>query len=227
MWIHGRTTTTLTLAVLVAACQRTAQHPPADTGRSLRTVVESPGALATRRETQDALERARLAFERKDARLATFELKDAAAFIRTEAEEVGSEARAALRYAADELDTLVTRIAKGDVRSAAPFVTASLTVNRAEAAFHLQWATDALAKADNARAADELTMTVDHLERAAKDAGRETDPVIDSAIADARTLAGELAKGVAAVPDERMRVTEGLANAITRFDAFVKVTKEP
>lgn len=226
MSMTPRTTTLLGVALLVAGCQRAERLATADTGTTVRAVAEAPGELATRREAQETLDRALLAFERKESALAKSELKDAAAFIRTEAQEAAGEGQAALRRAADDLDALGERISKGQVRSAGEFVTASLAVNRAEAAFHLQRAKDLLAKAENTRAGEEITMTVDHLERAAKDAGRQADTVITSAIARARTLAGELMKGVSAVPDEVTTVTGGLSNAIGRVSGSVKVKKE-
>lgn len=219
--------TLLAITVVAAGCQRGERREPADTGAATRAVTESPGALATRREAQEALERARLAFERKDSLVAQSELKDAATFLRTEAQQAVGEGQAALRRAAGELDALGDRIAKGELRSAAALVTASLTVNRAEAAYHLQRAKDAVAQAANTRAAEELTMTVDHLERAAKDAGRQADTVVASAIAKARTLASELTTGVAAVPDEMTKVTDGLSNAIVRLGGDLKVKKDP
>ena len=66
----GRTMTLLVITVVAAGCQRGERREPADTGAATRAVTESPGALATRREAQEALERARLAFERKDSRAA-------------------------------------------------------------------------------------------------------------------------------------------------------------
>lgn len=227
MSIATRTSTLAALAVLVAGCQRDQRREPVDSGTTGRAIAESPGALATRREAQEALERARLAFERKDSLLAKSELKGAATFLRTEAQQAAGEAQAALRRAADELEVLGDRIAKGQLRSGAALVTASLSVNRTEAAYHLQRAKDALATAAHSRAADELTMTVDHLERAAKDAGRQADTTITSAIANARTLANELMKGIAAVPDESKKVADGLSIAIARLGGDVKVQKEP
>lgn len=226
MSIATRTTTLLALSAIVLGCQRTEPRTAADTQVAPRPLTESPGALASRRETQDAVERARLAIERKDLQSAKSELTDAAAFLRTEAQQAAGDVQTLLRRAADDLDGIGNRIANGQVKSVAALVTASLAVNRAEAAFHLDRAKDAIANAENTRAGEELTMTIDHLERAAKDAGRESDAVIRSAIADARTLAGELMKGVTATPDNRTKVTDGLANAIARVGASVKVTKE-
>lgn len=223
MSIATRITPLLVLA-LVPGCQKTERGASLDTA-AVAAVAESPGALATRHEAQEALDRARLAFERKDFAVSKTELADAAAFMRTQAQEAAGDAQASLLRAADELDALGDSISKGQVAAIASLDRASLSVNRAGANFHLQRVKDAVANRDNTRAGEELTITVDHLERAAKDAGRQTDAVIRTAIADARTLAGELMKGVGAVPDEMTKVTDALANAIGRVGA-VSVTKE-
>jgi hypothetical protein len=221
--IATRITALLALA-LVAGCQKTEQST-LDTA-AVPAVTEAPGALATRHEAQEALDRARLAFERKDFTVSKSELADAAAFMRTQAQEAAGEAQAALQRAANELDALGDSISKGQVVSVAALDRVSLSVNRAGATFHLQRVKDAVTNRDNTRAGEELTIAVDHLERAGKDAGRQTDAVISAAIAGARTLAGELMKGVGAVPDEMTKVTDDIANAIGRVGA-VSVTKEP
>lgn len=64
-------------------------------------------------------------------------------------------------------------------------------------------------------------MSVDHLERGAKDAGRLADAAVQAAVADARTLASEMMKGTAAVPDEARKVTEQLETQIRRLGADV------
>ena len=70
-------------------------------------------------------------------------------------------------------------------------------------------------------------MSVDHLERAAKDARREGDGAVQAAIADTRTLAGEMVKGVAAAPDEITKVSEELERAITRLGSTGSATMAP
>ena len=62
-------------------------------------------------------------------------------------------------------------------------------------------------------------MSIDHLERAAKDARLHADPAVLTAIADARTLAAEMVMGTIAVPDEVTRVTAEIGRAIRRIDA--------
>ena len=217
----------LTVVLFVVSCQRTELPLPADTTAREPATAESPGALFTRHEAQASLDRARVAFQRKDLEASRSELADAAGFMRTEAQEVGGDARETLRRAADELDSLAARVAKGEVRTTKTLDRFSLCVNRAEATHHLLRAKDAIAKGDHTRAGEELTMSVDHLERAAKDAGQQTDAAVRAAVADTRTLAGEMLKGVHAVPDEVTKVTEELENAILRLDATARVTKEP
>lgn len=219
------TSKALALAIVLASCQRKETPSPADSSATEPVPTESHGALAARHEAQASIDRARVALERKDVEVSRSELADAAAFMRTEAQEVGGEARETLMRAADELDGLAKRIATGGVTTAM-LDRASIRVNRAEATHHLLRAKDAIAERDHVRAGEELAMSVDHLERAAKDAGQQTDTMVRTAVADARTLASEMIKGMSAVPDEVTKVTDELANAILRLDTRTRVTKE-
>lgn len=185
-----------------------------------RVVTASPGALATRREAQEAFDRARAALQQKDFTTAKTELSSAAAFMRTHAQDALADAKPALERAAAAFDTLATQVSTGNIQ-AKTLDRAFASANRAEAEYHLLRAKDAVAKTDNARAGEELTMSVDHLERAMKDAGRQSDAAVQRALADARTLAGEMMKGVAATPDEAKKVTDQIADQIQRLDAFL------
>jgi hypothetical protein len=216
---NTRTTTLLAaLAVLGASCTRGPEAgSKSDTAQAAPPVVTaSPGALASRREAQETFDRARAALERKDFTSAKTELANAAAFMRTQAQEAQSDAKAGLERAAAAFDTLATSVSTGTVQ-AKTLDRAFASANRAEAEHHLLRAKDALAKNDNARTGEELTMSVDHLERAVRDAGRQADAALKSAMADARTLAGEMMKGAAATPDEAKKVTDQLGDQIRRL----------
>jgi hypothetical protein len=226
-WSDTMPTTTrlsaLLTVVLVAGCKGHETRPAnRDTTQDPPAVIESPGALAARHEAQESLDQARAAFEQKQYETMRAEFADAAAFLRTEAQETEGDAGAPLRRAATELDSLATRVATGGVPTARAVDRALINTNRAEARYHLLRAGDAIANGDNRRAGEELSMSVDHLERAAKDAGRPSDAAVRTAVADARTLAGEMMKGMGAVPDEAWRVTEQLERVIDRTAAGVR-----
>lgn len=220
---NTRTTALLgALAVLGASCARGPEAgSKTDTAQAPAPVVTaSPGALATRREAQETFDRARAALQRKDFTAAKTELASAAAFMRSQAQDDQSDAKPALERAAAVFDTLAAQVTTGNVQTKT-LDRAFASANRAEAQHHLLRATDAIAKNDNARAGEELTMSVDHLERAMKDAGRVSDAAVKSALADARTLAAEMMKGVAAAPDEAKKVTDQLADQIRRLGGDV------
>jgi hypothetical protein len=206
----------LLAAVLVTGCSKGPEARPADPviSADAPAVIESPGSLATRHEAQESLDRARAAFEQKRYDAMRSELADAAAFLRTEAQETEGDAGKPLRHAASQLDSLASRVVTGAPPTRTAVARALVNTNRAEAQYHLLRAGDAITNGDNQRAGEELTMSVDHLERAARDGGRPADPALQTAIADARTLAGEMLKGVGAVPDEAWRVTDQMDRAI-------------
>lgn len=226
---NARTATLLgALAVLGASCARGPEAgSKTDTAQAAAapTVTASPGALATRREAQETFDSARAAFQKKDFAAAKTELANAASFMRNQVQEAQSGAVPALQRAAAVFDTLATQVSAGTV-DAKTLDRAFARANRAEAEHHLLRAKDALAKSDNSRGGEELTMSVDHLERAMQDAGRQADAAVKSAMANARTLAGQMMKGAAAAPDEAKKVTDGLADQIRRFDAeFAEAVK--
>jgi hypothetical protein len=210
----------LLAVVIVTGCNGPeARLSSSDTTPAVPVYTESPGALATRHEAQESLDRARTAFEQRQLETMRAELADAAAFLRTEAQQTEGDAGLPLRGAAAELDSLARRAASGELPTVRAVDRAFINMNRAEARYHLLRAGDAIANGENDRAGEELTMSVDHLERAAKDAARQADATVQTAIADARTLAGEMMKGMGAVPDEAWRVTEELERAIDRIGA--------
>ena len=214
---NARVTSLLAATLMVAACtEREARPGTSDTTADIPVFTESPGALATRHEAQGSLDRARAAFEQKQLETLQAELADAASFLRAEAQQTEGDAGLPLLGAAAELDSLAQRAASGNPTARA-VDRAFINTNRAEARYHLLRAGDAIANGESARAGEELTMSVDHLERAAKDAGRPADAAVRTAITDARTLAGEMMQGTGIVPDEAWRVTEQLERAIDRL----------
>ena len=181
--------------------------------------VESRGALATRREAQPAFDAARAAIAKKHFGDAGTALADAAEFFQTEARIAETDARPALERVGRELAALATSAARGEVRAPGVLDRAFARAHAAEASLHLTRAHAAIIRRDNVRAGEELLMTVDHVERAAKDARLQTDSLVQAALANARSLAIEMTKGMEAVPDEAARVTDEIDRAIERIVA--------
>ena len=207
------------LCAALAACGR-AEVPPPDTGAAARVpleVIESPGALASRREAQDLFDAARGALARKDLESAATALSDAATFIQAEARTAGGDAEQALGRSAEEIDLIAVRVAHGEIHAPDTLDHAFANAHAAEALHHLLRAHAAILKRDNVRAGEELVMSVDHLERAAKDARLHADSLIQAAIADTRSLAGEMIRGMEAVPDEAARITDEIERAVHRI----------
>ena len=207
------------LCAAIAACGRSAP-PTADTTVRARVpleVIESPGALASRREAQESFDAARAALVRKDFEGAATALSDAATFYQVEARTAPLDAKQALERTGETLDSLAVRVAHGEIRSADSLDHVFANAHGAEAWLHLLRAHAAILKRDNARAGEELVMSVDHLERAAKDARAQSDSLVQAAIADTRSLAGEMVKGMEAVPDEAARLTDEVERAVGRI----------
>ena len=206
----------LALTLALAGCDRM-ERPGPDT--TAIVFDESPGALASHHEAQSFFDGARAALVRKDFDGCLTSLIEAAAFFRAAALGAEPDARVALVAAADEIEPLGANGARGRPRTARDFDRVFAQAHAAEAAQHRARARVALLKDDHVRAGEELLMSIDHLERAAKDARLHADRAVLAAIADARTLAAEMVMGTIAVPDEVTRVTAEIGRAIRRIDA--------
>jgi hypothetical protein len=212
------------LFAALTACGRT-EAPRPDTSASSRVpleVIESRGALASRREAQQWFDTAREAVSRKDFEGAATALTDAATFLQAEARDAGSGVGQALERVAEELDLIAVRVAHGEVHAPDVLDSVFARAHTAEASLHLLRGHAAMVKRDKIGAGEELVMSIDHLERAAKDARLDTDSVVKAAIADTRSLAGEMVRGMEAVPDEAARVTDEIEAAIRCIDARTK-----
>jgi hypothetical protein len=205
----------LVVCLALVACDRV-DRPKADT--TAIVFDEAPDPLIARHEAQSAFDAARAALVRKDFDRCITSLAEAAAFFRATARVVEPEAKTALDAAAEEIETLAANIANGRARTPRDFDRVFAQAHAAEAAQHLARARVALLKDDHMRAGEELLMTIDHLERSAKDARLRGDRDVQTALADTKTLAGEMVKGTIAVPDETNRVTEEIRRAIRRID---------
>ena len=219
-----RRCTTIAVGLAVIGCGPTKRPEPDTTAIPLQ---ESPGALASRHECQASLDAARSALVRQDADACLANLARAATFFRAEAESAPVDARTDLRASAEELETLVANIARSRPRTPRDFDRVFTRANAAEAALHLGRARIAMIENDHVRAGEELLMATDHLERAVKDARLRGDSVVASAIANTKSLASEMVRGMAAVPDEQRRVSDDIEAAIARIVAHVYVAPGP
>lgn len=178
------TTTTTTPAPVAAAA-------PTET-------TLSAGAIGTRSEAQDHFDKSRAAFLKKDMKTAATELRDASTFMRQRADSATGFAKALSARSASELDSLARDVETNKAITTERLDHAFAHANRAEAERHYALATRAWAQHEAKRTGEELTMSIDHLERAAKDAGVTLDSAATSAMTRARSIAdGQLQGGTA------------------------------
>jgi hypothetical protein len=208
------------VCLILAACGR-AEAPPRDTTtfRLPLDTIESLGALASRHEAQPWFDAAHDALVRQDRESAAIALSDAATFLQKEWDKAPGDARVDLVRAVEELDSLAGVVAHGDLRDPRALDHVFARAHAAEASFHLLRANRAMMRREHVRAGEELVMSIDHLERAAQDAGIKRDAVVQTAIADTRSLAGEMMRGMEAVPDEGAKITDEVERAIRRIRA--------
>ena len=155
----------------------------------------SAGAIGVRSEAQDHFDRSRAAFANEDMKTAAAELHDASVFMRERADSATGFAKALAARSAAELDSLSSKVGASAVTSPASLDHVFAHANRAEAERHFALATRAWAQRQATRTGEELTMAIDHLERAAKDAGLAADTAMTSSLVRTREVANGLLQG--------------------------------
>lgn len=183
--------------------------------------IDSPGPLATRHEAQGSFDRARAALVREDYAGAAKHLRAAAAFMHAHAEEAEIGAIAALQGAAKELEVLAERMEHGEVQTTRTFDRVFANANRAEAQHHLTRAKAAMVKRQHRPAGEEITMGVDHLERATRDLRRPRDADAEATLTEARALANLMMRGGVPTRAEARRVTDLLEAELRRLCAII------
>ena len=169
--------------------------PQAVAAAPAESTILSAGAIGTRSEAQDHFDRSRQAFMNKDMKTAAAELHDASVFMRTREDSATGYAKALVTISAAELDTLSRNVAANAVTSAARLDHAFAHANRAEAERHFALATRAWSQKQAVRAGEELTMALDHFERAIRDAAFSSDSGATGGIARGHVVANELLTG--------------------------------
>lgn len=165
-----------------------------------KVATQAGEVLGARREAQMYLDSARASFVAKNRAVASKALRDAAAFTRQQADSAIAPAKQALISSAEELETLASRVTKGTVKSVKTLDYAFARTQLAEAQLHCTRALNAWHATNAAATAAEITMLVDHFERAATDAGRPLATTTQQTITAARTLADKLTHGNSVAP---------------------------
>ena len=195
----------VTVAIVVAAAVVAACGPAQEARQRADTVATKERAtrstqagdvMGARREAQSYLDSARAALLAKNVQAASKELREAAAFTRSQADSAAESAKKALIASADELDRLATRVANKSVKTVKTLDLAFARTQIAEAQFHSARAMDAWKAAKAGATSAEMVMVADHFERAAVDAGQHLDASAQQAVASGRSVAAKLAQGV-------------------------------
>jgi hypothetical protein len=184
-------------------CGRSEQSRPESTAATTPAAITTPpaettlsaGAIGMRTEAQDHFDRSREAFVKKDMKTAAAELTNAATFMRERADSATGYAKALVARSATELDSLAGKVGANSVTSAASLDHVFAHANRAEAERHFSLATHAWAQHQAKRTGEELTMTIDHFERAAKDAHVSLDSATTAGMDRSRAVANTLLQG--------------------------------
>ena len=198
--------TAIVAAMAIAACrdgavpQRTTES--ASTGRPHPPlhVIEAAGALASRQEAQEFFDRAREALVAGSSSSASTSLHEASGFFRERTELAKAGAQVGLERAAADLALLAVVLEGGDTVSLAQLDLTFARAQIAEAMNHCLLAKDAIQKSEPGRAGDELTMAIDHFERATRDARVEPDAWERASLRRARRAASGLFQGDATSP---------------------------
>ena len=199
----GVATAGLLALVMWSGCGRErARTQAGTTALSARAAGESNGPaferpMASRREAQPFLDSAGVLLVNGDTNAAVVLLHRGAALVVTTASESRGPASEALLATGERIDRLAGALARREKVGALPLSHISALLNLAEADRHLALATVACSTRSRESIYDELTMAVDHVERAAQDGGITLAAHTRRAIADVRQAAAPLATNCA------------------------------
>jgi hypothetical protein len=158
-------------------------------------MTQAGDVFLARREAQMHFDSARARLIANDFAASARSLREAAAFTRQHSDSVAEPAKKALATAANELDRLATRTARGGATSIRTLDRTFARAQLAEVQYHCVRALDAW-KANNGPATGaELLMLTDHFERAAVDGRQALGASAKRMVADTRALATKLVQG--------------------------------
>jgi hypothetical protein len=211
--------------IVLAACTKESSRPDqtassagagTDTmALSTRTVDSAAGALANRREAQQLFESARAALVQKQTRNAAAELRRASAYFVRLADSTSGAIRTRVGQTHRGLDSLASKLEARTEVSVRELDRAFARANYVESERHLARSHEAWTRSDTSEAAGELLIAVDHLERAAKDAGSSLGRAGTRTVADARRLSNDLLRQVPPANGATMaRVHEDMTQAL-------------
>ena len=220
-----RTTLVLSALIILGACtrepesvndQQVAARIPVDTAEASRPrdlVDSATGVLSRRVEPQHYFDDTRTALAAKEPDRARTSLLAAARFLHHQADSSTGEVREHLRSVARDIDTLAAAVARQRDVPMRRLDHVFARANLAESDRHLGRAAAAWTSKDTARAADELLMAADHLERAAKDGRVAESAARSTATAAARSLATDLLQRRSDAPERMPRTQDALRAA--------------
>lgn len=149
--------------------------------------------MAGRQEAQPFLDSAAVLLARGDTDAAVALLHRAAARVEASAGQTRGASGDALAAVGDSIDRLAGALARHQPLAGSPLPVLSALLNLAEADQHLALASVACSTRSRESIYDELTMAVDHLERALRDGGHPVAASTRRAISEVRQAAAPLA----------------------------------
>jgi hypothetical protein len=149
--------------------------------------------MAGRREAQPFLDSAAVLLASGDTNAAVVLLHRAGALVQMSASQPRGPASEALLAVGDSIDRYAGALARREQPRASRLPRISVLLNLAEAERHLSIASVACSTRSRESIYDELTMALDHVERAARDGPRPVRATTRAAMAEVRRTAAPLA----------------------------------
>ena len=212
-------------SIILAGCTRESSRPDQTASRAgagTETAALTPptrdsaaGALATRREAQQLFEAARAALVGKQTTSTAADLRRASAYFARLADSTSGAIKTRIGQTQRGLDSLASKLEARTEVSVRELDRAFARANCVESERHLARSQEAWTRSDTSDAAGELLIAVDHLERAAKDAGSSLGRAGTRTVADARRLGNDLLRQVPAANGATMaQVHEDMTQAL-------------
>lgn len=192
---------------------------------AMAMIDSAPGELVLRTEPVHFFQRAHTAIAQREMRKAAAALRNAARYFGEVRDSAAVTVKARLSNVQGELDSLA-RVADGKEGLALRALDGAFArANLAEAERHAARIDAAWTRKDTMSAAEEIIMTVDHIERANKDAAAPEDTYESLQLADARRLGTDLLRHISLTSGARMaRVQQDLRSLIAASEKHTRKT---
>jgi hypothetical protein len=194
-------------------------------GQAAPATIQKKAPASSLEELENDFQTAKQDFVKKDYAKAASEIRQAQAYVDTQAEQAGGAAKNDLVKAGNDLDGLAKKLEKGTVKSEKDILTSASQTYRALARYNVGKASESFSKKAESLAGEYLKAAADAIEKAWVWSGREIHSGTRTTIQEARETADEVKLGS---NEASARVSQAIHNLRSEISKFGnKSSKDP